>query len=415
MPSQLELEYYPKIPSSVIQKIIARINENKSHWGKPFFMDVYSHVDITEIKKVCDPILKNSPKNLIVLGTGGSIQTMLALEGLCTCNFIPVVSSRPRELRRILQTCAPSESIVIPISRGGETLDVNSTIDVFSSYAMIGVSSQGPMYEYLQKKSIPILPVPDLSGRFAASISTVALVPAYLAGINIEEFLRQLDSTYSIYKNPNYFEQNIALQYASYLFLHYNQGYRNCFLMPYSSYLEGAAGLFVQEISESSGKQDKGMMGTKQDAPLCQHSVLEFLLGGSKGHTLPFLWTTRSEPHDIRIQNSEFGLINQSALQIINYQTDATFQALLSHQVSSALLTLLDFNISSIAQLIAFIQTTIYYFCLLLDVNWENNPSVKTGKKICNSAIQSSLTIEQRKAQRENTASMHFSRNKLNF
>jgi len=407
----LELEYYPKISPSRISKFVEKIKKNKTHWGNPFFMDVYSHVNLDELHKICDPILKYPPDNLIVLGTGGSIQTMMALEGLTKCSFIPVVSSRPRELSAILQLCDPEVSLVIPISRGGKTLDVNSTLELFSSYPMVGLSSQGPMFEYLTKKKVPILPVPDLSGRFAASISNVALVPAYLAEIDIDEFLRELNASYTVYKNLENVKENIALQFASHLFAQYQNGVRNCFIMPYSSYLEGSAGLFVQEISESSGKEQQGMMGTKQEAPLCQHSVLELLLGGSKGHTLPFLWTTRSEPQDVDIRSPGFGLKKQTALEIINHQADATFQALLTQKVPSAMLSLDNYNVSSIAHLIAFIQSTIYYFCLLLDVNWENNPLVNTGKQICNTAMQSNLSHKQRKMQRKETAAKQFSVN----
>jgi glucose-6-phosphate isomerase len=405
----LELEYYPRISQSHLSTLIALIKENKPHWGAPFFMDVYSHVDLEKIHEVCDPIMETPPENLIVLGTGGSIQTMMALEGFTQCNFIPVVSSRPRELATILQFCEPEESFVIPISRGGNTLDVNSTLDIFSSYPMLGLSSQGPMFEYLKKKKIPILPVPDLSGRFAASVTNVALVPAYLAGIDIEKFLAASEKAYTLYRNLDNPNENIALQFASHIYTQYKNGYRNCFVMPYSSYLEGSAGLFVQEISESSGKDGRGMMGTKQEAPLCQHSVLELLLGGSKGHTTPFLWVNRSEPENLKIENPSFDFNNQTALDIINYQADATFQALLTQKIPSAMLNLKEFNIQSIAQLIAFIQSSIYYFCLLLDVNWESNPLVNTGKQICNTAIKTAASIEQRKSNRENIASKQFS------
>ncbi|MBN2156440.1 MAG: hypothetical protein JW776_10385 [Candidatus Lokiarchaeota archaeon] len=409
MRSLLELEFYPRISSSELENYITRFKNNKNHWNEPFFMDVYSYVDVDEIKRICNPILERSPKNMVILGTGGSIQTTMALEGLLQRDFYPVVSSRPRELHQVLRKCSPQETIVIPISRGGETLDVNSTIEVFASYPMLGLSSQGPMYAYLKKKEIPILPVPDLSGRFAASISNVALVPAYLGGIDIDLFLRSLQDAYSEYKMQEHHNINLAMQLAIYLFVHYAKGFRNCFIMPYSSYLEGSAGLFVQEISESSGKENAGMMGTKQEAPLCQHSVLELLLGGSKGHTIPFLWTTRSEPRDVEIHNASFGLENQTALKIINHQADATFQALLTQKVPSAMLNLKEITIQGMAQLIAFIQSTIYYFCVLLDVNWENNPLVNTGKSICNKAIQSNLSVEQRKAQRKKIASEQFS------
>ena len=104
-------------------------------------------------------------------------------------------------------------------------------------------------------------------------------------------------------------------------------------------------------------------------------------------------------------------MTKQTALQIINHQADATFQALLTQKVPSAMLSLHEYSVTSIAHLIAFIQSTIYYFCLLLDVNWENNPLVNTGKTICNTALQSSLSPKQRKLHRKETASKQFSDN----
>ena len=55
-----------------------------------------------------------------------------------------------------------------------------------------------------------------------------------------------------------------------------------------------------------------------------------------------------------------------------------------------------------IGNLIAFIQSSVYYLCLLLDVNWANNPKVNIGKKICNEALKKNLPSEKRKEIRIN-------------
>lgn len=404
----LNLEYYPKLPDSILQDAVTKIKANMKNWADPFFMDVYAHADLRKFEEVIKPFVeKGNLKHLILLGTGGSIQTMKALEGILKLNFHPITSSRPREIVKVLKDCPPEESLVIPISRGGKTLDVNSTIHVFKDYPKMALSSKGPMYEYVKTLEIPILPVPDLSGRFAASVCSVALIPAMISGVDIHKFLENLASAYSEFKDLHDFQNNYALQYATYLYGLYDNGYRNIFSMPYSSYLMGSAGLFVQEISESSGKNHKGLLGTKQAAPLCQHSVLELLLGGSKGHTSPLLWTTDSEPDDIPINNPEFGLENQNALNIINHQADATFQALLGQEIPSAKVSLQNISVESLAHTIAFVQSTVYYFCMLLNVNWESNPLVNVGKKICNEAIADNKNSSQRKADRIEVSKKH--------
>jgi glucose-6-phosphate isomerase len=178
--------------------------------------------------------------------------------------------------------------------------------------------------------------------------------------------------------------------------------------MPYSKNLKGSVGLFVQEISESTGKEEKGLMGTYQSAPLCQHSVLEYLLGGTKGAAIPILWTIDNENTDLLLESSIDYINGQNAHTIINYQADATFQALLEQSVPSAKIVINSPSESDIGQLISFIQSSIYYLCLMLNVNWASNPKVIIGKEICNEALKNNLTAEERKVKRQKVVDTSF-------
>ena len=403
----LSLEYYPELKRDFITKSYHLIEKNRKKWDPPFFTDTKSYIDMKKIQEVSTQFNLDLIKNVIVLGTGGSIQTLLALKHLSRKKIFPVVSSRAVELKGCLDKTTPDNSIVIPISRGGETLDINSTIGTFlkRGYKFLGLSSKGTMYNILVKNNIPILDVPDLSGRFAGSISNVGIVPAYLAGIRIEEFLKGLDDGYKSFKEE---KKNLALELAAYFFLLYNKGYKTIFSMPYSKNLEGSVGLLVQEISESTGKDNKGMMGAYQSAPLCQHSILEYLLGGTKGAVIPLLWTIEFEIPDLPLASSIKYVNSQSAQAIINFQADATFQALIEQGVPSAKISLKDPDERGIGQLIALIQSSVYYFCLLLDVNWANNPKVIIGKEICNNALINDLSPDRWKKVRSEIAKEKF-------
>jgi glucose-6-phosphate isomerase len=410
---KFEVENYPELQKKM--KISAEIIQKNRKIGEAFLYGCLFTAIICNCKK-CEPFLVGGKiKNMIILGTGGSVQTALALSGLFKVKLYPIVSSRPYEIKRVLEQCNPENTIVLPISRGGKTLDTNSTIEIFKDYPMIGLASQGPMFEFLKKKNVPIVDVPDLSGRFAASVCSVGLIPGIIGGINIKEFLDYQDEAYKLFKNLEQPDLNPALQLATYFNILYNNGYRNIFSMPYSSYLEGAVGLFVQEISESSGKEDKGILGTSQPAPLCQHSVLELLMGGSKGHTSPLLWTSENEPEDISINNPSFSINNQTGLSIINYQADATFQALISQNVPSSKISVKNIDLKSLSQLIALIQTTVYYYCMLTNVNWESNPLVVVGKEICNKAMKENKDFIQRRLERKSIAKDQFRKLKFNL
>lgn len=398
MPFDFDIEFYPKISQTLILNSLIEIKKNMKNWGAPFFRNVYSHSNLEEFKNACKPFIEeNEIKNIIVIGTGGSIQTLLAIEGLFKIKLHPIVSSRPRELNAVLKECHPMNSIVVPISRGGKTLDVNSTLKQFSKYKILPLSSRGPMYDYFKNKVEKIIPVPDLAGRFAASICSVVLIPSILGGLDIDLFLKALDKSYSNFMNLDDPLNNAALSFAVFLKSMYEKGYRNVFSMYYSSYLKGAAGLFVQELSESTGKEDLGFLGTMQSAPFCQHSVLELLLGGSKGHTIPLIWSVEKEPNDIEISNPELDLQNLTASEVISHQADATFQTLLEQNIPSAKIQIKKIRIEDLACIIAFIQSTVYLLCLLFNVNWESNPLVNSGKKICNDAIKDHLSASKRK------------------
>jgi glucose-6-phosphate isomerase len=311
------------------------------------------------------------------------------------------------ELKGCLDKTNPEDSVVIPISRGGETLDVNSTIGIFlnKGYKFLGLSSKGTMYEMLRKINCPILEVPDLSGRFAGSISNVGIVPALLSGIDVNNLLKGLEEGYSIFMKE---ERNPSLEFASFLYNLYKKGYKVVFSMPYSKNLEGSVGLLVQEISESTGKDEKGLMGAYQSAPLCQHSVLEYLLGGFKGAIIPVLWVVDNEMPDIILDSSIDYVNGHSAQNIINYQADATFQALLEQGIPSAKISLENPSEYNIGLLISFIQSAIYKLCVLLDVNWASNPKVVIGKKICNEALRNRIQATQRQQTRKSISDEKF-------
>jgi glucose-6-phosphate isomerase len=395
----LEYEYYPKVSKRMLTDANKVIGLHQEKWEKPFFTDTKSFINLEEIRKISKDYIKDNIKNVIVLGTGGSIQTLLALKHLATKKIIPITNSRAMELKSCLETTTPQDSIVIPISRGGETLDINSTIGIFlkRGYPFIGLSSKGTMYQLLKDAKVPILDVPDLSGRFVGSISNVGIVPAFIAGIDINDFLFGLEEGYKSFMD---LKESLAYHFAVFLYSLYKLGYKIVFSMPYSLNLEGSVGLFVQELSESTGKNEKGLMGAFQSAPLCQHSVLEFLLGGTKGIVVPILWNVNNELRDVTLPSSIEYIDEQSAQTIINYQVDATFQALIEQRVPSAKISVENVKAHNIGNLIAFIQACIYYLCLLLDVNWANNPKVVIGKEICNDALMNRLSAEKRKKNR---------------
>ena len=131
MKTKVKFECYPEINDTRIKDSINIINKNKENWDPPFFFDTKTNLDIQKLRKITDQFITDNLKNVIVLGTGGSIQTLIALKHLAKRKIFPVTSSRAVELKGCLDKTSPEDSIVITISSGGETLDINSTIGTF--------------------------------------------------------------------------------------------------------------------------------------------------------------------------------------------------------------------------------------------------------------------------------------------
>jgi len=115
---------------------------------------------------------------------------------------------------------------------------------------------------------------------------------------------------------------------------------------------------------------------------------------------------------NVKIAGSHAGVFTgedgKSAQAIVNYQADATFQALIEQSVPSVKISIKDPDVTNIGYLISFIQSTVYYLCILLDVNWANNPKVVIGKNICNDALKNQIPSEQRVKIRKEIANEKF-------
>ena len=85
-------------------------------------------------------------------------------------------------------------------------------------------------------------------------------------------------------------------------------------------------------------------------------------------------------------------------------QADATFQALIQQKVPSAKISIENPSEYNIGSLIAFVLSSVYYLCLLLDVNWADNPKVIIEKTICNKFLKDNIDSLSREEKRKNIA-----------
>ncbi|NWF66742.1 MAG: glucose-6-phosphate isomerase [Campylobacterales bacterium] len=362
---------------------------------------------IEEYKATNEVIKSGKLKNVVVIGIGGSSLGAKAILNMLKdktngINLMFLENGDPKELDRVTKNIKKDETIFIPISKSGGTvetisifkfvinrvgLDINNSED--KKHIIVITDPNSPLSQFAQKNQIAEFNLPkSVGGRFSV-LSAVGLVPLALVGVDVKELLSGAKKL-----KDEFFagESETLLQKAYHYFKYANEKPINV-LFTYSSDAKLMNDWYVQLWGESLGKIDMsgrnvgltpiGLVGSTD-----QHSFLQLIVQGPKNKTVTFVKVKNFE-NDLEIPNMSFELlekndyINGHKFQtLLNAQCDATMQSVIDAGVSADLIeleTICEFNIGYL----------IYYFELLtsavgvmLQVNTYDQPGVEFGKKI---------------------------------
>ena len=132
---------------------------------------------------------------------------------------------------------------------------------------------------------------PGIGGRYAA-LTNVGLLPALARGLDANALrtgARRVISDLMESDDARSFAP--ALGAAVSVGLAQDRGARVQIMMPYSDRLERFANWYVQLVSESLGKDGKGMTPLAALGPLDQHSKLQLYLDGPRDHMITIIRT----------------------------------------------------------------------------------------------------------------------------
>ncbi|MCL1879526.1 MAG: glucose-6-phosphate isomerase [Actinomycetia bacterium] len=266
---------------------------------------------------------------VVLVGQGGSSQaamTLTKLHEVGCAGQVPVAfktmdSLSPVFVNHILGSSDPARTLYIISSKSGSTIEVHMLEQVVWRYVVghLGAAAAASRFVAITDPGSPltdlaadkhyrfILPGPvDVGGRFSA-LTTYALLPAALVGIDIEQALQEAAQTerFCCQDSPD----NPALQLACFLYDAYQQG-RDKFslVMPPSGQVFG---LWVEQmVAESLGKQGIGILpNVEVDAsilasPRPDRSVITYAVGKVEGFAESLENIHRSIPRlDMTIDN----------------------------------------------------------------------------------------------------------------
>lgn len=331
-------------------------------------------------------------KNILLIGHGGSVSSFYgiyhALREQSTKNAYVLSTVDPDYITELKKSLLPEDTLVIAISKSGETVTQIEAALQFSEFPLLFITGViGPLAELGEKlhaKSVLHLPV---SGRYTG-LTEVALLPAAICGFDIEEMWNAATKQYDQFKS-----NNIAAQAASIAYQLEEQGVVDMFMPFYDSHLYGMSNLIIQLCHESFGKAGKGQTYFAHHAPESQHHTNQRFFGGRKNIAGWFM-SSEKPLHDlvtdvpdvakpILLKDGTMNTLSQIPLSVaLRAERDGTIEDARMNNIPVINQTITQRTAAEVGSLIAFWQLYAMYSSILRGVNPFDQPQVESSKNI---------------------------------
>jgi len=292
-------------------------------------------------------------ENVVVLGIGGSSLGPRALIDALSIPANPGKAWRGGEYRRVLfldnvdpevvygtlYSADPHSTLYIVISKSGSTVETAAQLLVVTKVLsevigegwedhMVVVTDPeaGPLREMANAKNLYSLDVPTrVGGRFSV-LSSVGLLPAALAGVEVGRVLGGAAAARDALLGLPAAENPAAVSAALHVEFH-RRGMPIRIVMPYRHCLGPMAEWFQQLWAESLGKNDRsGTTPVKAVGVTDQHSQLQLYMEGPRDKVVN-LWSVASSRAEVEIPD-------ESPVAAFDYLKGKTLSALLSAELS---------------------------------------------------------------------------------
>jgi glucose-6-phosphate isomerase len=340
-------------------------------------------------------------KNVIVVGNGGSITSFAAYyDALVRYNtndpknaFI-LNNMEPDVISHIKKTYPTSNSLVIPISKSGNTVGVLESLLALSDYPVLAITTKGDgaLWRITQEKDWPYLLIPDdIGGRFSGRTFT-GYFPAYLTGVDVEGIEQGAKEVCDFYLNNIDLEVNLPLQLAYHHYLLEHDKRCQMYLSIYSQRLYGFYPLMVQLIHETFGKEGKGVTVYGGQGPEAQHHTNQRFFGGRQDTHGLFLTVDKQESQQevtvpgelkaLKLGSAEMGILDGIALdQSMRFESQGVLDAARDQNIPFAHLTVDKITPYSVGEIMVFFHFYVYYSAVFRGVNPFDQPAVEDSKK----------------------------------
>jgi glucose-6-phosphate isomerase len=253
----------------------------------------------------------------------------------------------------------------------------------------------GILRQIAEQEGVPVLEVPsNVGGRFSV-LSAVGLLPAAVAGIDINEVLDGAQEMAERCDTPNLLENPAGILATLLHDADTRQQASIHVLMPYSDRLRTFAAWFQQLWAESLGKavDREGNLVNAGPTPVPalgatdQHSLLQLLMEGPRDKVVLFLGVGGEEnPVEIPPIRQEFPALSylggHSLAELLDTERLSTMEALRQQGRPCLSVEVSDLTPRALGELFMLFQIATVFAGSLYGVNPLDQPGVELSKKL---------------------------------
>jgi glucose-6-phosphate isomerase len=352
-------------------------------------------------------------KHFVQIGIGGSaLGPQMLIDALgkkdCGKTFTFLDNTDSEYISDELSIIDPKESLFYVVSKSGGTAETMACFAIcrqaliecgvkeedFNKYFVFSTDPvKSDLRDLANDKGFDALEIPsNIGGRFSV-LTSVGLLPALFAGIDIDQLYAGAENIKKTIledaslDNPLY-RAGAELAFA---FIESDPKVNQTILMPYSSKLKSLSSWFVQLWGESLGKysEDKktntGLTPIPAYGATDQHSQMQLFMEGTNDKFL-FLLELESKNVDFNLQNSigkssSDGLNGYTLNQLMEAQLHGTIKALRDRERNICHIKIDKNNEYNLGALIVFFESLTALMGHYLFVDPFNQPGVELGKK----------------------------------
>ncbi|MAV06049.1 MAG: glucose-6-phosphate isomerase [Candidatus Pelagibacter sp.] len=326
-------------------------------------------------------------KTVAIIGMGGSILGSEALyyflKEKIKKNFLFFNDIDEDKLKKLKSTQNLKKILFIVISKSGNTIETLSNFFALQvikknskNIIIISEKFDNPLYSLSQKMKLHHIEHKNYIGGRYSILSEVSMVPAYLMGVNIKRFRKNL---------LNHFKNKKFLKDSSIMLTNLlkSNKFKNLIFFNYAPRLDKFLYWKQQLIAESLGKKGKGFLPLISKAPRDHHSLLQLYLDGPKDKIFYIFSEKKNNNKKIQIKRLDKRinfLQNKSLDQVKNAQKNAFIETLKKNNIPFREFTIRDFSENILGEFFSYFMLETAIIGKLANINPFDQPAVQQVK-----------------------------------